>query len=349
MKYLILGLVALLACSSAFLVFSNVNKSKKVSADVIRKYTEWKAHNRKLYSTPAESDFRLRVFEQKLSMVESANIEYDNFLRSRNEPALKTPMFELKPYSDLTAEEFKKKYAGLDVSKMTNTELSADIEANTADNAAPSLLGQAFSIPIRDQGECGSCWAFSTIATVEKQYWDIKKQIVSLSQQELVDCSTEDNGCDGGWPYNTYSYVKQYGISAGSSYPYTGSQSNCEREEVKRLFLGSTFAPKQLAFTLSNAQNLAIKGVIAGLSVYSTGKFSHLSGGNTVYDASASGECTKQIDHAVNLGGAGDGYVVVLNSWGQSWGDQGLKKIKPCNANSLWGTPNVITHTYGNI
>lgn len=348
MKVQLLGLVALLACSSAFYVFSNVNKTRKVPARVVEKYAQWKQTHRKLYASPSESDFRLRVFEEKLTMVEEANAQYDAFLSRNNEPALDTPMFELKRYSDLTTEEFKKRYTGLDISKMSNKPIEQEVPAPTEAKKA-SLLGQSFTIPIRHQLECGSCWAFSVIATIEKQYYDINRQVVHLSHQELVDCSEEDHGCDGGWPLITYSYVQQYGISTAKAYPYIAQQNNCGRDEVKRLYLGKSFAPREVAFTLKNAQNLANQGVIAGLSVYSSGKFSHLAGGNSVYDISNDKECKQQVDHAVNLGGAGADFVIVLNSWGTEWGDKGMKKIKPCSDKSLWGTPNVMSHTYANI
>ena len=102
MKTLVLALIALAACSSAFYAFNSLNKTKPVPERVIRLYSEWKAQHRKLYASPAESDFRLRVFQDKLEMVETANAEYNAKLAQENEPPLSEPMFSLKSFSDLT-------------------------------------------------------------------------------------------------------------------------------------------------------------------------------------------------------------------------------------------------------
>ena len=83
--------------------------------------------------------------------------------------------------------------------------------------------------------------------------------------------------------------------------------------------------------------------------MYSSGKFSHLAGGDTPYDARGSPECKNEVDHAVNLGGAGSNYVTIVNSWGTDWGNKGLKKVIPCNENALLGRTNLITHTYADI
>ena len=195
MKTLLLALIALAACSSAFYAFNSLNKIKPVPERVIKLYSEWRAQHRKLYGSPAESDFRIRVFQEKLEMVETANAEYNAKLASNNQSSLRVPMFSLKSFSDLTEPEFKKKFTGLKLDSIS-TEVDQDVPAlSVSEQRATSLksLGQtAYRIPIRHQGECGSCWAFSAILTVEKHYFDSYQQKVELSQQQLVDCSEQD-------------------------------------------------------------------------------------------------------------------------------------------------------------
>lgn len=83
--------------------------------------------------------------------------------------------------------------------------------------------------PVKDQGKCGSCWAFSTIALVESLYVKTNSLTLSLSEQEVADCSYEDsyNGCNGGWPSNALNYILQNEVSLTSAYPYTASDESC--------------------------------------------------------------------------------------------------------------------------
>ena len=352
MKIISFVLVSVLAITSGLFVFQSMKPSNGVPTSVVEKYQQWRAKHRKLYATPSENQFRLRVFQEKLNMVEQGNKDYESELRKRNLPAPKEPMFSLKSFSDLTTEEFKKKFTGLDLSKAVDSpveEIDDSVIPVPSLASSPSLGQTPFQIRVRSQGECGSCWAFSTVATSERKYYEQTKQQLDLSHQELVDCSDQDNGCDGGWPYTTYSYVKKYGLSLASQYPYQGSQNYCERDSVKRVTFDSTFAPRQITFSVAAAQSATNAGIIGGICVFSSGKFSHVSSSDDIYDASLVNECSNTVDHAVNVAGAGANYVVILNSWGFEWGNNGLKKIKPCSVNNLIGTPSLISHVSANF
>ncbi len=341
----------MLAVTSGLFAFQCFRQPSGVPQTVVEKYQRWRAQHRKLYGSPAELAFRLRVFQEKLAMVEQGNRDYEAELSRLQLPPLTAPMFSLKSFSDLTTEEFKKKFTGLDLSKAVDSPVEDLDDALPAGPLASSPgLGQTpFEVRVRNQGECGSCWAFSTVATAERKYYEQTKQQLDLSHQELVDCSEEDNGCDGGWPYTTYSYVKKYGLSLESQYPYQGNQNYCERDYVKRVTFDSTFAPRQITFSVAAAQRVTNAGIIGGICVYSSGKFSHVSNSDDIYDASLVNECSNTVDHAVNVAGAGSNYAVILNSWGKDWGNNGLKKVKPCSTNNLIGTPSLISHVSANF
>lgn len=87
-----------------------------------------------------------------------------------------------------------------------------------------------------DQGQCGSCWAFSATAALESAYLIDKNTNLSLSAQELVDCSSRfgNHGCNGGWPTNAYNYIIFNGILPTSSYPYAATNQLCQRPRIRQ-------------------------------------------------------------------------------------------------------------------
>ena len=354
MKVLLIATVALLAAISGIIVFSGVNKTGKFGLAQIQRYQQWRGKFSKLYSTPAESEFRMDLVLKKMEAIDNWNGEYHQFLQANKLPTVTEPMFISMPWDDLTKEEFKKTKTGLNTELRPTDEVPAglgyELPQEPVTTPATNLGQTQFISKIRHQGECGSCWAFSTVVTLERHYFAMKKVQVDLSQQELVDCSTEDNGCDGGWPTNTYHYIKSYGIQSAATYPYYGSQYYCERDETKRIWFDGTYSVKEIAFSTTASLNAAAKGIIAGTCVYSSGKFNNLGPSPDIYNAGGSGECSIEVDHAVNIqtsskDATGKIFIVIQNSWGTEWGINGVKKIYPCGASKLWGATSIISHT----
>ena len=306
MKGLILATVALLAAISGFMVFRGISSTQRFSHVEITRYNQWRSKFNRLYATPSEGQFRMDVVINKIRMVDSWNQEYEEFLSNNDLTSVTEPMFVSMPWDDLTTEEFKKAKTGLNPELRVGDEIESGLGYELKQQKSEGL-GQAkpYEHKIRNQGECGSCWAFSTIATLEKQYYNSKKVQIDLSHQELVDCSDQDSGCDGGWPTNTYSYIQNNGIQNAATYPYYGNQYYCDRDESKRIWFDSSFAAKEIAFTTTSALNAANNGIVAGTCVHSALKFNNLGASPDIYNAAASGECAKQVDHAVNIQSSG--------------------------------------------
>lgn len=182
----------------------------------------------------------------------------------------------------------------------------------------------------------GSCWAFSTVAVVEGIQKIKKGKLVSLSEQELVDCDTLDSGCDGGVSYRALEWITANGgITTRDDYPYTGAAAAaCDRAKLGHH--AATIAGLRRVATRSEASlaNAAAAQPVA-VSIEAGGdNFQHYRKG--VYD----GPCGTRLNHGVTVVGygqeeapvdgsaAGDKYWIIKNSWGKNWGDQGYIKMK---------------------
>ena len=161
--------------------------------------------------------------------------------------------------------------------------------------------------PVKDQGRCGSCWAFSAVGTLES-FSLMNGKSVNLAEQQLVDCSKKygNAGCNGGFNYQGLNYVKDKGIASTSSYPYTAKTQTCKMD-------GGDFKIKsvQSAKGCSGIQT-AIQSRPIGVSV-DANKWNK-------YKSGIFNDCNHSLDHDVLLVGVSDTYWKIKNSWGKSWG-----------------------------
>jgi len=181
--------------------------------------------------------------------------------------------------------------------------------------------------PVKDQGQCGSCWAFSTVGTVEGQWFLKHQQLISLSPQELVDCDKVDAGCDGGLPDQAYVYIMQAGgLESNDKYPYTAKDGKCKFD--KSLVVASISACTYIGKDEDNIRDvlyqtgpLSIGINAADMQFYSKG-----------IDNPSKSKCNpKQLDHGVLLVGYGvennTPFWIIKNSWGSGWGEKGYYRI----------------------
>jgi cathepsin L len=183
---------------------------------------------------------------------------------------------------------------------------------------------------IKDQAQCGSCWAFSAIQTQESAYAIAHGKLYSLSEQNLVDCVTSCYGCNGGWPYVALDYVKskQGGMfNLEEDYPYTAKDGNCKFDSSK----GYAQIQSYVSVESRNEKDLASKVSSLGPASVcidaSNWSFQLYSSG--IYDEPACS--SSSLDHAVGCVGYGSengvNYWIIRNSWGTSWGEEGYMRL----------------------
>jgi cathepsin F len=181
---------------------------------------------------------------------------------------------------------------------------------------------------VKNQGQCGSCWAFSTVANIEGVNFVKTQKLLSLSEQQLVDCdTTSDHGCQGGLPANAFQFLisKGMGLESETKYPYAARNNKCSAAKADELVLISGW--KQIA---SDEAQMA-----AALVQYGPLSIGINAGPMQWYRGGIANPWTilcnpKSIDHGVAIVGFGSepkSYWKIRNSWGASWGEKGYYRI----------------------
>jgi len=176
--------------------------------------------------------------------------------------------------------------------------------------------------PVKDQGQCGSCWAFSSTGGTEGRWEVATGSLKSLSEQQLVDCSKQNSGCNGGLMDYAFSFYKSTAIATESSYPYTARDGTCKSSFTTAIPSGGVTGYKDCSGS-SSLQSALQTGPVSVAVEADQSSFQRYSSGIL------SSGCGTSLDHGVLAVGlnTAQGYYLVKNSWGSSWGDSGYLKI----------------------
>jgi len=188
---------------------------------------------------------------------------------------------------------------------------------------------------VRNQGDCGSCWAFAIVGDVEGRYKLKFNKDIDLSEQQLLDCNTDGNDCNGGF-YDTYDYVLDKGLVSESSYPYKAKRESCKYNSKNvAVKIKDTHDIGWFSSWFVDCEDLqdALKTGPIAVAVHSeTSKWQKYKNGTL-------NTCTlgNKVDHAVLVVGwnKASNLWTIKNSWGKGWGEQGYITLKGGNCNRV--------------
>ena len=284
-------------------------------------FTNFQERFRKSYDSISALETRFQIFRSNLNEILTHNADTSqNFTLGVNQ------------FSDLTREEFKTKVLNRRSSPVGSFGCSTFATSDTK-NLPDSVDWRDHGVvsKVKDQGQCGSCWAFSATAAIESAWAISKGQLLSLAEQEFVDCATGilygSHGCNGGQEDGGFKYAIKNGQCLTADYPYTSGVSQS----------GGTCSSCKAAVHISACSDVTPNDQLALKAAVSKQPVSIAIEADTlIFQSYSSGildsvKCGTELDHAVLIVGYGEEggqkYWWVRNSWSDTWGDKGYVRI----------------------
>ncbi|KAI9086160.1 hypothetical protein K1719_031881 [Acacia pycnantha] len=293
---------------------------------VFEMFQQWVMEHGRNYSNTEESKTRYQIFQRNLMYITETNAK-----RSKSPSGHR---LGLNKFADMSPEEFKRVYLRLPeeapaVTIGPTTSSTGYVQQKESCEEAPSSMDwtkKGVVTPVKHQQKCGCCWAFAATGAIESLNAIATGELVSLSEQELVDCDSKSQACSGGWPSYAFDWViRNGGISKEEDYPYTAQQGYCRasmQNGVVKINSYQNVEQSDGALLCATAkQPITVALDATQLQFYQGGI---VDGENCPVGS--------PINHAVLIVGYdsrdGTDYWIVKNSWGESWGMNGYFMIQ---------------------
>lgn len=336
MKVLLCLLLGVASCFAASVQLNYVMEHKSM-------FDEWKQVFERIYETVEEEELRFTQWVENWNKISQHNLNYDL--------GKVTYRMEMNHFGDLSSAEYKRQMNGYNNAarlqrngnKLGSTFLQSAFNLTATLPKNVDWREQGYVTPVKDQGQCGSCWSFSTTGALEGQMYRKTGSLVSLSEQNLVDCSTPEGnqGCNGGLMDAAFQYIKlNGGIDTEESYPYEAQDGTCrysakyaggEDTGFVDVPSGDENALKEAVATVGPV-SIAIDASQSSFQFYSSGIYNEPDCSSTALDhgvlvvgygtlAPEETADDNDVNHKHNH------YWIVKNSWSTKWGDQGYIKM----------------------
>jgi C1A family cysteine protease len=296
---------------------------------------------KKSYNSIEEYDLRFEIFTENYEFIQEHNKKAELYGFSVG----------MNKFADLSDEEFADIYLSeIDVPETYEDDQSENPFNSFMKESATEKAIRDLQIPdsidwrllgavtrVKDQGQCGACWAFSAIAAIEGINYKINKVKDTLSEEQLLDCARDQykcNGCDGGYPHGAFQYSMANDLCTDSEYPYTGKAGichawyACSTKNILESYKNVTSSSRQELYSAIAQQpvSVAVDASSKEFRFYSSGIFSI--------------GCEEEINHAVTAVGYSyesffffwrNNYILLKNSWSEEWGEKGFMRLSSNN------------------
>ncbi|GBE60918.1 papain family cysteine protease-containing protein [Babesia ovata] len=278
-------------------------------AEIYVQYNDFNRQYNRSHASVMEKVRRFGVFHANVRRIDAFN-------------SMKDRTFEMgvNKFADMTTDEFMAlQGARVSTPKFDRSAVALVLDG-TIETVDIDLRRDGRMTAVKDQGTCGSCWAFAALAVVEAYFKEQRSLILDLSEQQLVDCVEECHGCNGGDSYQAYQYITSRGVYTRAAYPYNAQEGQCMSPPGEPRYRLQEF---RIAESPDLVHLLKMHGP---LTVYAavTPMWQFYKSGILNY-------CGDTVNHAVTLAGAGqidqEAFWLIKNSWGTSWGEEGYVRV----------------------